>query len=291
MSNEVPRPFLKWAGGKGQLLNTIDDYFPIQFNRYFEPFLGGGAVFFHLYRQDFKGEVFLSDVNEELVIAYQTIRDSVDELIIELQSETYRAKEKKFYEIRAWDRKPEWKDVDSIQRIARMIYLNRTCYNGLYRVNKKGQFNVPFGKYDNPTICDEVNLRAVSKALTNARIQCIDFGEAVKDAQKGDFIYFDSPYQPVSDTAYFTDYTAAGFGEDEQRRLATVFGELHKRGCLVLESNSAAQLIQDLYSNKEYVINTIQAKRAISCDPKGRGNVAELLIRNYETTVQTRLVE
>ncbi len=289
MRLEVPKPFFKWAGGKGQLLQVIDDYIPSQFNRYFEPFVGGGAVYFHLYRQSFKGDVFLSDLNDELVTAYTTVRDSVDEVIAELQKDDYEAEKEKFYEIRSLDREPEWKDVDSIRKTARMIYLNKTCFNGLYRVNQKGQFNVPFGRYKNPKICDEKNLHAVSKALERATITGSDFAESVKDAAKGDLVYFDPPYQPVSGTAYFTDYTAGGFGEDEQRRLAKVFSELHERGCYILESNSAASLIQDLYSSKEYVIDTVQAKRAISCNPEGRGEVSELLIRNYRNTRQQRL--
>lgn len=291
MRNDVPKPFLKWAGGKGQLLEDIENNSPLDYNRYFEPFVGGGAFFFHLIRQGFRRKSFLSDLNRELVTAYSTIRDSVEGLIIELQNGTYKAEKDAFYEIRDWDRQHNWKEKDPVRQTARMIYLNRTCYNGLYRVNQKGYFNVPFGRYVNPTICDEENLRSVSRALKNAKIQCIDFSEAVKEAREGDFIYFDPPYQPTSQTAYFTDYTTGGFGEDEQRRLAGVFDELNEKGCYILESNSAVPLIQELYSGKDYVINTVQAKRAISCDPEGRGNVPELLIRNYETTIQTRLVD
>jgi len=289
MRIDLPKPFMKWAGGKGQLLSTIDDYLPAQFNNYFEPFIGGGALFFYLYRQGFKGKAHLSDINEDLVSTYLTIRDSVEDLIVELQSGTYKTDKETFYEIRAWDRNDDWNEIDPIKRIARMIYLNRTCYNGLYRVNKKGQFNVPFGRYDNPTICNEENLRAVSKALTKAKIQCIDFAGAVKEAQERDLIYFDPPYQPVSDTAYFTDYTASGFGIDEQKMLANVFEKLHKRGCYVLESNSSVKVIYDLYSSPEFHIDIVKAKRAISSDPEGRGEVSEVVIRNYIDTRQQRL--
>ena len=219
-----------------------------------------------------------------------TIRDSVNDLLDELQSEVYKAEKDTFYEIRALDREPEWKNVSPIRRTARMIFLNRTCYNGLYRVNQKGQFNVPYGRYENPRICDEKNIRAVSKALKKAIIICADFAVSVEKAKKGDFIYIDPPYQPVSDTANFTDYTSSGFGVDEQKRLAAVFADLHNRGCFVLESNSSVQLIRDLYSSPNFYLDIIKAKRAISCDPEGRGEVSELLIRNYENTRQQRLV-
>ncbi|RLI52957.1 MAG: DNA adenine methylase [Candidatus Thorarchaeota archaeon] len=287
--SETPRPFLKWAGGKGQLLEDLDQVFPPDFSRYFEPFLGGGAVFFHLSRIGFGGQSILSDTNPELITAYQVVRNSVEALIDELQSGFYVSTKEVFYEIRGWDREPSWRHVDPVRRTARMIYLNRTCYNGLYRVNQKGQFNVPFGRYKNPTICDEENLRAVSKALKNAKILCADFAEALQDAGPGDFVYLDPPYQPMSDTAYFTEYTSGGFGVDEQKRLADVFLDLHKRGCLVLESNSDVPLIRKLYENDAFITETVQARRAISCDPTGRGTVGELLIRNYSDTVQARL--
>jgi DNA adenine methylase len=288
MREQVPRPFLKWAGGKGQLLDDIDKSMPVKFNRYFEPFLGGGALFFHLFRRGMVKDAFLSDLNQELVLAYKTVRDSVDELINELQNGMYNWDKDTYYRIRAWDRAPEWKTIDDLRRTARMIYLNRTCFNGLYRVNQAGFFNVPFGRYKNPTICDEENLRAVSRALHNTNIQCIDFEQAVKTAQKGDFVYFDPPYQPLSATSNFTDYTAEGFGAEEQKKLAQVFQDLHKRDCLVLESNSSSQFIIGLYSSDNFYIEYVKAKRAISCDPNGRGEVNELLIRNYKDTRQQR---
>jgi DNA adenine methylase len=287
--NHIPKPFLKWAGGKGQLLDDIENNLPLKFNRYFEPFLGGGAVFFHLCQQGFKKHAILSDLNEELITVYSTVRDSIDELIAELSDGTFKAEKDAFYEIRNWDRRSDWKIMDPVRRTARMIYLNRTCYNGLYRVNQKGQFNVPYGRYKNPTICDEENLRAVSASLKNAEIRCVDFGSAVKKARKEDFIYFDPPYQPLSETAYFTDYTAEGFGLDEQKRLALTFQDLHNRGCFVLESNSDVETIRNLYSHPDYCIDVVKAKRAISCDPEGRGEIAELLIRNYRETRQQRL--
>lgn len=289
MQNDTPRPFLKWAGGKNQLLDELEGSLPSRFGRYFEPFVGGGALFFHLRRTRFNGEATLSDLNRELIDAYLTVRESVDELIEELQHGGYESRKDTFYSIRSWDRELDWAEVDSVRRCARMIYLNHTCYNGLYRVNQKGQFNVPFGGYKNPTICDEENLRAVSRALRNVTILCADFGEATDAAGAKDLVYFDPPYQPVSDTSSFTEYTAGGFGENEQRRLADVFDALHHRGCYILESNSLSPLIRELYSGKDYVLEVVQAKRAISCDPKGRGAVSEYLIRNYSDTVQARL--
>jgi len=290
MSEIVPRPFLKWAGGKGQILDDIDNSMPLHFERYFEPFVGGGAVFFHLWRKGFRGKAFLSDLNEDLMITYQTVRDSVEKLIKELRNGKYESEKDTFYDIRAWDQRPGWSKVGPVRRTARTIYLNRTCYNGLYRVNQAGHFNVPFGRYKNPTICDEENLRAVSEALQIAELGRVDFGEAVRAAKRGDFVYFDPPYQPLSETAYFTEYTAEGFGEEEQARLAQVFRELHERGCLVLQSNSSHKLIRDLYSDSDFVIESVRAKRAISCDPAGRGEIEELLIRNYRETAQQRLI-
>lgn len=280
----IPRPFLKWAGGKDQLLPRLSERLPVDFDRYFEPFVGGGALFFHLHRMGFRGSAYLSDLNEELIIAYQTIRDSVDELIVELRSGRYKRDSKTFYKIRGRDREAAWYEVSSVKRTARMIYLNKTCYNGLYRVNSRGQFNVPYGRYKRPTICHSRNLRAVSKALQNVTLQCVDFAEAVKEAGDGDFVYFDPPYQPVSTTANFTSYTAGGFGEVEQLRLAQVFRELDERDCMVLESNSDTPKIRDLYPSESFIVEEVRAKRAISCDPSGRGFVTELLIRNYQET-------
>lgn len=288
MSQDMPRPFLKWAGGKGQLLEDIGDNMPIEFTRYFEPFLGGGAVFFYLHRKGFSNEAILNDVNAELVTAYKTVRDHVEELIEELESGGYEPEKKTFYKIRAWDREPEWEGTDPIKKTARMVYLNRTCYNGLYRVNQKGQFNVPFGRYENPTICDRENLRAVSDALANTEILCTDFEEALRNAGEGDFVYLDPPYQPVSETANFTSYTAGGFDAEEQKRLAQVFRDLDARRCYVLESNSATQFIRDLYVS-DFTLEAVNARRAISSDPDTRGEIMELLIRNYEETRQQKL--
>ena len=290
MSEYVPRPFLKWAGGKGQILDEIDNNMPLHFERYFEPFVGGGAVFFHLWRKGFRGKAFLSDLNEELMITYKTVKDSVEKLIAELQSGTYKSDKDTFYAIRAWDQEVDYGKTDPVRRTARTIYLNKTCFNGLYRVNRTGNFNVPFGRYKNPTICNEESLRAVSESLQIAELACTDFESAVRTSKRGDFVYFDPPYHPLSGTAYFTEYTAEGFGEQEQERLAQVFRELHKRGCLLLQSNSSHKTILALYSDGDYIIESVKAKRAISCDPNTRGEIDELLIRNYSETRQQKLV-
>ncbi|MHA1653254.1 MAG: DNA adenine methylase, partial [Candidatus Thorarchaeota archaeon] len=222
----------------------------------------------------------------ELIALYIAVRDRIEEIIRELSSGRYVYDEKVYYEIR------DWEPTEPVQRAARFIYLNRTCYNGLYRVNAEGKFNVPFGRYRNPRILDERNLRAASKAFQDVEFRIGDFEETVWDASAGDFIYFDPPYAPLSKTADFTAYTEAGFSFDEQKRLARVFRELDERGCYVLESNSATEEIRELYEG--YRIVEVRAKRAISSDAKTRGPVTELLIRNYEARkadVQTSLDE
>ncbi|TET47233.1 Dam family site-specific DNA-(adenine-N6)-methyltransferase, partial [candidate division TA06 bacterium] len=199
-SSLSPGPFVKWAGGKGQLLRQYESLFPSTFKSYIEPFVGGGAVFFHLFRADKlkKKNVTLIDSNEELVNCYTAVKDDPEKLIRMLCDSKYKNEEKAYYEIRG--ERPR----ERFRRAARTIYLNKTCFNGLYRVNRKGQFNVPFGAYKNPLICDSANLKAVSAALQNVEIVCGDFGNCLEFAKKGDFIYFDPPYQPLSKTSSFT---------------------------------------------------------------------------------------
>ncbi|MGQ4834414.1 MAG: DNA adenine methylase, partial [Candidatus Asgardarchaeia archaeon] len=252
-----PKPFVKWAGGKGQLLNIISENIPTSFEDYYEPFVGGGAVFFYLYSNGLIRKAYLSDLNEDLINAYNVIKYRVYELIEELKNRDFYAnKKEQYYKIR------EWEPKDPIKKAARFIYLNKTAYNGLYRVNSKGKFNVPFGRYKNPKILDEVNLLAVHEALQVAEIFVADFQDAVKTAKKGDFIYFDPPYQPVSSTARFTQYTKGAFKKEDQIRLARVFKELDSRGCFILLSNSNNYFIKTLYNN--YRIITVHAKRAIN---------------------------
>jgi DNA adenine methylase len=276
---EKPKPFIKWVGGKRQLLKQFRDlglYPPIEFdpitNTYFEPFLGGGAVFFDLLPQ--KAE--LSDLNKELVITYNVIKNNVEELIKELKK--HKHDKELFLEIRA--RKID--DLSDIDIASRFIYLNRTCFNGMYRVNSKGGFNVPFGKYTNPLICDENNLRKASKSLKNVEIKKQDYKEVLKKAKKGDFVYFDPPYYPVSKTASFTSYTSESFLDKEQIELRDTFVELHKRGCFVMLSNSDTPFINKIYSEpKGFRITKVQAGRTINSDAYKRGKITEVLITNY----------
>ena len=279
-----PSPFVKWAGGKSRLLSQSEPHFPAEFERYIEPFVGGGAVFFHLgNRGRLAGKpVFLIDRLEELINCYQVIQGQVEALIAELQRhEPHKRQADYYYEVRGWDRAPDYRQRGEVERAARLIFLNHTCYNGLYRVNRRGWFNVPFGRYRNPTICDADNLRAVSQAWQGVTLLVDDFGRCLEFAKANDLVYLDPPYHPLSETAHFTSYTSADFGVEEQRRLADLFRELDKRGCRVMLSNSHTDLVQELYAGYEQV--QVQAVRAISCRGDRRGAIPELLVMNkYE---------
>lgn len=277
--SEKPKPFVKWVGGKRQLLvqfRRLNLYPPEKFNvktgRYFEPFVGGGAVFFDLLPE--KG--FLSDLNNELVTTYNVIKNDVESLIKALKK--HKIDKEYFLKIRAQD--PN--SLNDLAVASRFIFLNRTCFNGMYRVNSKGGFNVPFGKYENPLICDEVNLRKVSKSLKGIEIKHQDYKEVLKKAKKGDFIYFDPPYYPVSKTASFTSYTKESFLDKEQIELRDTFLELNKRGCFVMLSNSDTPFINKIYSGfKGIRITKVEAGRAINSDASGRGKITEVLVTNY----------
>jgi DNA adenine methylase len=269
---ESCEPILKWAGGKSRLLPEIVKRLPTRrqwTGGYFEPFVGGAAVFFHLVPERAR----LSDSNPELVHLYTVIRDDVEGLIQDLgrhlHDRTY------YYAIRAID--PE--TLSPIERASRTIFLNRTCFNGLYRVNQRGLFNVPFGKYDNPNLCPADRLRAAARALRGVDIKQADFEEAVADARRGDFVYFDPPYVPLTPTASFTSYTASHFGVEAHRRLARVFTELGRRGVRCLLSNSDTPLVRELYAGHR--IDRVLAPRAISRDGEGRKVVGEVLVRNF----------
>ena len=275
---DYAKPFLKWVGGKQQLLSQFEEYFPIDFQRYVEPFVGGGAVFFHLWStKRLPKESFLFDNNEELINVYRVVRDNVDELIELLAQHKARHSKDYYYEIRNLDRKKV--HLTDEERAARMIYLNRTCYNGLYRVNSKGQFNVPIGSYRNPKILHEDVLRAANTALQDVTIEVADFREVVDFAQAGDFFYFDPPYDPLSKTASFTSYTANNFGDEDQRDLAQTFKKLTEKGCLCMLSNSYTPFILDLY--QDFRIETVQARRAVNSDANGRGSISEVVVLNY----------
>lgn len=274
-----PKPFIKWVGGKRQLLEQFrkmnlyppEDFNPKK-NRYFEPFVGGGAVFFDLLPE--KG--FLSDLNKELVTTYNVIKNDIERLITSLRK--HRNDKEYFLKIRAQDPN-KLSDVDVASRF---IFLNRTCFNGMYRVNSNGVFNVPFGKYSNPLICDENNLQKVSKALKNIDIKQQDYKEVLKKAKKNDFIYFDPPYYPISKTASFTSYTTETFLEKEQIELRDTLIELNKRSCFVMLSNSDTPFINKIYSGIKGVhINKVQASRAINSKGSCRGKITEVLITNY----------
>lgn len=279
--DEKPLPFVKWVGGKRQLLRQFrelglyppEDFDPVN-NTYFEPFVGGGAVFFDLLPK----HAVLSDMNAELVTTYNVIKSNVEALIRSLRHHTY---EKEHYlKVRA--KNPE--KLSDVEVASRFIYLNRTGFNGLYRVNSKGIFNVPFGSYKNPRICDATNLRRASKALQHVTIRRDDYQTVLKRAKKGDFIYFDPPYHPLTATAAFTSYTASGFSAEDQIRLRDVFVELHKRGCCVMLSNSSAPFIKKIYGeikDKKVRITEIEAGRMVNSRPAGRGKIKEVLVTSY----------
>lgn len=273
-------PVLKWVGGKRQLLPEIQKYIPENIHTYYEPFVGGGAVLFSLQPK----RAIVNDINTELINVYIVITEHVEDLIQELsKTRKYSNTEKNFYRIRELDRdSKKIKKLSAVERAARILYLNRTCYNGLYRVNSAGEFNTPFGNYKNPNIINEMTLRAVSSYLEEAEITFLngDFEETLRQAQENDFVYLDPPYVPVSRTSNFTGYSEVGFGENEQERLKQLCDDLQARGVRFLLSNSDCKYIQELYA--DYQIIPITAKRNINANPKGRSAVGEVLIRNYE---------
>ncbi len=276
------RPFLKWAGGKGQLLPELMRRLPARFGHYHEPFVGGGALFFHLWNSGLlRHGAILSDYNAELISCYQAVRNHVEELIEALLLHNpYGTDKEYFYSVRAWDRQPGFDQRPMVERAARTIFLNRTCYNGLYRLNNKGQFNAPFGHYKKPLVVDPDNLREVSRALQHVELHSGDFGRVAEHARRNDLVYFDPPYVPLSATASFTAYTHQGFTEAEQKRLAALFAKLAWRGCYVMLSNSYTDLARELYAGQP-VHERLFASRKINCDGKKRGDVEELIVCSY----------
>jgi DNA adenine methylase len=264
---EPARPFLKWVGGKRQLLREIARYVPRTFGTYHEPFLGGGALFFHLR----PARARLTDGNARLIRAYAGVRSGCDAVIDLLRA--YPHTRDFFLELRTVDI-----DARSDEEVAAwLIYLNHTGYNGLYRVNSKNKFNVPFGDYAKPRICDANNLRACARALAHAKTNVADFADVLRHARRGDFVYFDPPYVPLSATSSFTSYTRGGFGMGDQQRLRDVALTLKKRGVAVLISNSSSPAVRDLYADFDQ--HEVSARRAVSCNAAGRKAVTELLIR------------
>lgn len=271
------RPVLKWAGGKSRLLPDLLGRLPDSFGAYHEPFLGGGALFFELANQRRLTESYISDVNQALIDVYQALRDCIGEVIHLLKIHQSRHCETHYYCVRTW--MPG--QLTLAERAARVIYLNRTCYNGLYRENQSGEFNVPFGRYKNPLICDEPNLLAVSNVLRDVDISCRPFSSVLKTAKAGDLVYFDPPYFPVSSTSNFTSYHRDGFGAKDQADLRCVFVELANRGVNVLLSNSDVPFIRQLYDG--YDISQVFAARAINCQGHSRGKIAEVIVCNERT--------
>ncbi|MBD2694933.1 DNA adenine methylase [Anabaena catenula] len=268
-----PRPFLKWAGGKNRLIPQYKDYFPQHINSYYEPFLGGGAVFFHLQ----PNKAILTDINADLITTYRCVRDNVEELIELLKEHKDRHTKYDrdyYYDVRSY---PEG---TNLEKAARFIYLNKTCFNGLYRVNSQGKFNVPLGRYKNPGICQEDVLRIASQALSQADIQQADFTQVLKYATSSDdFVFFDPPYYPVSETSYFTAYSRYAFTESQQVELRDVFVKLAERGVKVMLSNSDCDFIHKLYNS--FNIHTISAARSINSNAKKRGKITEVLVTSY----------
>lgn len=275
----ILQPVLKWVGGKRQLLPEIRERLPETFSTYYEPFVGGGAVLFDTMPK----KAVVNDFNEELINMYQVIKTDVEELLELLEVHKEKNTSEYFYEIRALDREPHYEtEVSNVEKAARLIYLNKTCFNGLYRVNASGFFNTPYGKYKNPNIVNTKGIMALHNYFNNADIKFKsgDFEDAVKYIRKGSFVYFDPPYAPLTPTSNYTGYTAGGFGKEDQIRLRKLCDKLDKRGVKFLLSNSNVPFIQEQYS--DYIIDVVGAKRAINSNGKKRGEVEEVLIRNYE---------
>lgn len=278
MPQSLIRPYLKWAGGKRQLLPEIRARLPRDWKKraYFEPFVGAGAVLFALTPQN----AVVNDYNTQLILTYRAVRDDVDGLIARLEEHRARHSREYYYEVRARDRDPAFLESSDTEKAARLIYLNKTCFNGLYRVNSQGLFNVPCGSYKHPSVCEEPVIRAVSGYLNGSGVRLLsgDFAGAVTGADEHAFVYFDPPYHSADNTN-FTGYQAPGFNEDEQRRLRDVFAALTEKGARCMLSNSDTPFIRALY--KGYRVETIQARRTINSDTAKRGAVNEVLVRNW----------
>ena len=267
------RPFIKWAGGKTQCLPALLNKVPEKYNSYYEPFLGGGALFFALSSQ----KAFLSDISEELINCYTVVRDKVEELIDSLVVHKYE--QDYYYAIRAMDRDESYQTLSDVEKASRFIYLNKTCFNGLYRVNSRGEFNVPFGTYKNPKILNEPILRGCSRALKGVDLRCQRYGEIFNQVQENDFVYFDPPYTPISKTSSFTSYDKSAFGEKEQIELAQFCRRLDTKGVKFLLSNSYSTF--NLSNYKDFKIEKISVSRAINSVSDRRNAVGEILVSNY----------
>lgn len=273
-------PFVKWAGGKTQLLDKLVALMPKEYNHYFEPFIGGGALLFHVAPNEFT----INDFNSELVQAYRCLSNPSDteKLIERLKFHQENHSEEHYYEVRSMDKSPDFLSLPIYERAARMIYLNKSCFNGLYRVNSKGFFNVPSGKKKSVICYEEKNIQEITDFFGKSKFEILngDFEKAVADAKKGDFVYFDPPYDTWENKDSFTSYAKNPFGKDEQRRLAGCFKSLSDKGVYVMLSNHNTDFIRELY--KDFNIHVVEAKRMINSKADGRGNVEEVIITNYE---------
>ncbi|MDC7226806.1 MAG: DNA adenine methylase [Spirochaetales bacterium] len=279
--NKLVSPIVKWVGGKRQLLKDIEKHLPQEVynskTTYYEPFIGGGAVLFHLQ----PNKAVINDTNSELVNLYKVIRDCPEDLIDDLKK--HKNEEEYFYEIRGLDRDKEvYKNLSNIERASRIVFLNKTCYNGLFRVNSAGEFNTPFGRYKNPNIVNDITIRAIHNYFSNNDINILntDYSEVLNEITPSSFVYLDPPYDPVSNSANFTGYTKGGFDKDEQIRLKKHCDHLDEKGVHFLLSNSSTDFINGLYKN--YKIFHINANRAVNSKAEKRGAVKEVLVRNYE---------
>ena len=277
---ESPKPFVKWAGGKRQLIPVLNENLPKTMGTYFEPFLGGGALLFHILNERNGQKCGISHLNSDLVLAYTTIRDKPQLLIDSLKdhSKNYQ-KDSKSYYYQVREENPK----GAVEKTSRLIFLNRTCFNGLYRVNSKGKFNVPLGRYTKPNIVNEENIQSVSQVLQSQKIQinCRDFEAVLDDAKRNDLVYFDPPYQPVSTTANFTSYTNKSFTLDDLKRLVKLCLKLDSKGCKVMFSNSNSQEVSNMFTGRQWRIKKIEANRSINSNSKKRTGHFELLIKNF----------
>ena len=296
------RPFVKWAGGKRDLIPQLRNFYPFELenneiNRYVEPFVGGGAILINILQKYNVHEAYVFDINADLINCYNVIKNNVEQLIDELKT-----KQDEFLKLNTEERSAYFYDVRkeynsytirenevNIKRASEFIFLNRTCFNGLYRMNKKGEFNVPCGKYKNPTICDEDNLRGLSDLIKDVQFQCGDYKESGKYIDNNTFVYFDPPYRPLSTTSGFTSYSKEDFNDENQKQLAQYFRELNEKGAKLMLSNSNPKntnenddFFEKLYNG--FNINEIYAKRMINANAKDRGEISELLITNYKET-------
>src|SRR5918999_1451411 len=271
--------FLKWAGGKLQLIEQFENLFPYNFRNYYEPFVGSGAVFFYVKSKLKPNKVILSDTNGELINCFIVVRDRPSELVELLLNHRKRHSKEYYYAVRTI----QPNRLDSVDRAARFVYLNKTCFNGLYRVNSKGQFNVPFGDYKNPSIFDRNTLLRASQMLQGVDVRVMTFDKVLDFAGKDDFVYFDPPYIPLSKTSSFTRYSKSDFSMEEQKQLSDVFRALDSRGCYVMLSNSDHSLTRSLYNDYEKNMIIVRAKRKINSVGSKRGPITEILVTNYRT--------